>query len=1024
MYLQSIEINGFKSFAEKTLLEFLPPKEGRHSITVVIGPNGSGKSNVADAIRWAMGEQSLKQLRGKKSEDIIFSGSVGKGQMSMAAVLMTLDNKDHRADVEYDHLVIGRRLYRSGESEYVINENPVRLLDLQLLLAKAQFGQGSYAVIGQGMIDKLLLQSNEERKDFFDEAAGIKEFQIKRHQAGLRLARTKEHIEQADVLLNEITPRLKSLSRQVKKLEQRKEVEVVLREKQDQYYSSLWHHHQSAIDTVETELQRIDTELQHAQTGLQTTQEELATLARGASRHDAFRELQEKYQELVSKKNGLERERAVLGGRLQTEYSKSGQHQIGWLESKIEKLCEQQAELATTITDLQRKQKDGGAVTGIMRQEIEELSLEKTALKGEIGALETGLVRLRSELTTFHVTGFQAVQAVLEAREDIGGIEGVVAQLGDVEKKYQVALDVAAGSRLASIVVDDVDAAKRSVEYLRRERFGVATFLPLTKIRSSDVPAYVRDLTREKGVCGLAYDLVRFESQFAGVFSYVFGSTLVVEDFPTAERIGIGRVRMVTLDGDLFETTGAVKGGHRRMKENGLSFANADPTYTVARESEECEQKIAAKQNALSEVEEVLVAKEERWRQLQAEVHVGENKTELLLDQKHVVDEELAGLEQELARETMSPEQFGAVMKDIASQKNSVEGEIGSLEKELKHVEKEIEQFNDEEEKKKQRIFALQDTMQKQQEVVNSLVTQRNEQQVTRAKLETKQEDLQHELFQELRVSIESIIERGIEPLPVQQLEHLLAEVQKLKYTLTLIGGIDEEVLNEYGQTKERHDQLSGQVTDLKKAMEDLEELIEELDVVMKKKRDRAFKEIKKGFQRFFVMLFEGGEADLNEVYEEEKTEEEKIEQAGAEDATQQSMTDLEEEIEKAPPKRKKKILAGIDITACPPGKKIKNIQALSGGERTLTSIALMCAILKTNPSPFVVLDEVEAALDESNTLKVVNIIKELATQSQFIIITHNRVTMHAADALYGVTMGGDGVSKLLSVQLDKQDGV
>ena len=245
-----------------------------------------------------------------------------------------------------------------------------------------------------------------------------------------------------------------------------------------------------------------------------------------------------------------------------------------------------------------------------------------------------------------------------------------------------------------------------------------------------------------------------------------------------------------------------------------------------------------------------------------------------------------------------------------------------------------------------------------------------------------------------------------------------------MKYTLTLIGGIDEEVLNEYGQTKERHDQLSGQVTDLKKAMEDLEELIEELDVVMKKKRDRAFKEIKKGFQRFFVMLFEGGEADLNEVYEEEKTEEEKIEQAGAEDATQQSMTDLEEEIEKAPPKRKKKILAGIDITACPPGKKIKNIQALSGGERTLTSIALMCAILKTNPSPFVVLDEVEAALDESNTLKVVNIIKELATQSQFIIITHNRVTMHAADALYGVTMGGDGVSKLLSVQLDKQDGV
>ncbi len=1022
MYLQSIEINGFKSFAEKTLLEFLPPKDGRHSITVVIGPNGSGKSNVADAIRWAMGEQSLKQLRGKKSEDIIFSGSVGKGQMSMASVLMTLDNKDHRADIEYDDLVIGRRLYRSGDSEYILNESPVRLLDLQLLLAKAQFGQGSYAVIGQGMIDKLLLQSTEERKDFFDEAAGIKEFQIKRHQATLRLARTKEHIEQADVLLNEITPRLKSLSRQVKKLEQRKEVEVELREKQDQYYASLWHHHQSAIDAVQVELRRIDSELQQAQNGLQTTQEELATLARGASRQEAFRELQEKYQELVSKKNGLERERAVLGGRLQTEYSKSGQHQIGWLESKIEKLREQQAELGTTIVELERKQKDGGAAVGAMRQEIEELSLERTALRGEIATLESGLVRLRSELTTFHVTGFQAVQAVLEAREDIGGVEGVVAQLGDVEKRYQVALDVAAGGRLASLVVDDVDAAKRAVEYLRQGRFGVATFLPLTKIRSSDVPAYVRDLAREKGVCGLAYDLVRFESRFADVFSYVFGNTLVVEDFATAERIGIGRARMVTLEGDLFETTGAVKGGHRKVKENGLSFANTDLAYAVARDSEECEQKITAKHQTLTEVEETLIGKEEQRREREAEMHVVENKTELLLSQKHAVDEELAGLEQELARETMSPEQFGAVMQDIASQKNSAEGQIASLETELKQVEKEMEQFNDEEEKKKQRIFALQDAMQKQQEVVNALVTQRNEQQVTRAKLETKQEDLQHELFQELRVSIESIVERGIEPLPTQQLEHVLAEIQKLKYTLTLIGGIDEEVLHEYGETKERHDQLSGQLTDLKKAMEDLEELVEELDTVMKKKRDRAFKEIRKGFQRFFVMLFEGGEADLSEVYEEEKTEEEKAEQLSGEG--EESAVDVEEAEETKIPKRKKKILAGIDITACPPGKKIKNIQALSGGERTLTSIALMCAILKTNPSPFVVLDEVEAALDESNTLKVVNIIKELATQSQFIIITHNRVTMHAADALYGVTMGGDGVSKLLSVQLDKQDGV
>ena len=276
MHLKSIEINGFKSFAQKTVLHFDGQVGDRYSITSVVGPNGSGKSNVSDAIRWVMGEQKMSKLRAKKSGDIIFSGSDAKGQMSMASVTLTLDNTDKRAPIEFDELVISRKLYRTGDSEYLINGRAVRLIDLQILLAKAQFGHGSYSVVGQGTIDKMLLQTPAERKSFFDEASGIKEFQIKRHQASLKLVRTREHIEQAEMLLSEVEPRMKSLSRQVKKLEQRHDIELSLRETQERYYTTLHEYNQTNIDTLTSEIATIQLEYDEMNGKLTTVQGELA----------------------------------------------------------------------------------------------------------------------------------------------------------------------------------------------------------------------------------------------------------------------------------------------------------------------------------------------------------------------------------------------------------------------------------------------------------------------------------------------------------------------------------------------------------------------------------------------------------------------------------------------------------------------------------------------------------------------------------------------------------------------------
>lgn len=1011
MFLKSIEIQGFKSFAEKTVLQFLPPIGGRQSVTVIVGPNGSGKSNVADALRWVMGEQSMKMLRGKKSEDIIFAGSEHKGQMSMASVFITFDNADKKSGLDYEEIVIGRRLYRSGESEYLINGHEARLLDINILLAKAQTGSGAHGIIGQGMIDKMILQTQEERKDFFDEASGIKEFQIKRHQAMLRLARTREHISQAELLFGEIEPRLKLLSRQVEKLNERQTVEIELRELQERHYATLSGEFRTQISLLRSEIFAIDDSLRVSEKNLASIQEELATLARASSRQEIFTELQNEYQDIVKQKNALERELSILEGKSQSEYRKAGAHQVGWMKEKVETLKTDLGVVEKDIENLEKEKVTKDGQLSQVKNELSRINISRIALRGDITRLEAENTYAKAEQSVFQLTGLRAVQSVLEVRSSLGEIYGVVAQLGKVPKEYVIALDVAAGSHLSSLVVSDEHVAKKCIDYLRAGQLGVATFLPLTTLRPRQMPEMVRTLLRQKGVHGLAMDLVQFNNRYQNVFSLIFGSTLVVEDMETAREVGIGRVRMVTLQGDLFETTGIVKGGYRSRRDDRLSFASGSNAFNdVDAATSEAELK-----EKRSELEKLEIRFEEcrmNEQQSAAEVLFLKSKMDLLEGQKKNLDAEIASLEHELNLENLSPEQYTEVLKDIDSQKQMILGTMQDLDEEIKTAESKMNHFHEEEEAKKQRVFSLQDAMQELQASVNSAIAQKNIHQVELAKLETREEDIAREVFEELHVSLDSIVSRGHQVFEKKEHDEAQVKIQKLKYTLSLIGGIDESVVSEYEETKNRYDHLDGQLKDLKKTLSDLEGLVEELDSIMKKKRAKAFKEMKKEFARYFAILFEGGSADLVEVYEDEEEPNEDTLGADKPEAEEDEGSGIKE--------KKRKILKGIDILACPPGKKINNIQALSGGERTLTSIALICAILRTNPSPFVILDEVEAALDEANTLRVVQILKELSEASQFIIITHNRVTMHAADAIYGVTMGGNGVSQLLSVKMSE----
>ena len=746
----------------------------------------------------------------------------------------------------------------------------------------------------------------------------------------------------------------------------------------------------------------------------------------------------------MQEKNELERQLAIIEGQLHNEYNQNGQQNIGWIENKVGELKISEEKLNAQLSNIFREVEKNREEEQENKKLVENLSIEQTQLKLKISRLQSQLFKDQSEQNYLQLSGLTAVRAVLEEGKRFGKVYGLVAQLAEAKEEYRLALEVAAGSHLSSIIVGDEQVARLAIEYLRENKFGFATFLPLNKIEPRGSYGDANALQGEKGVLGKAIDLIKFDSKFANIFSLIFGNTLVIEDLRVAERIGIGRARMVTLAGDVVEQRGIMRGGYRNRKSN-LSFSS-QLSLNGEGHVEEIQSQMNLETHNLSELEGKLEAAKIKLMSATVLVQSVENHSSLIKAEQQHAEAERIGLEQELLLLKASPKEYGEQLKKLAEEKEKFLEKKDVVLKNVAEAATEIEGFNKREEEKKQRIFSLQEQMQKYQEEVNSILTERNDFHIQLAKVETKQEDLAQEVMNDMKISVLSIVERmgdvvgvgvnGRSPLPddLSFLQNLADQIEKLKYQLSLIGGIDEEVVKEYGDTKERYDFLTGQLSDLRKATDDLQKMIAELDELMKKKRADAFKKIRKEFDRYFKILFDGGKADLEEVYGVEDVGEEAMDsnsplgrgRGGLDNVGEPTPARLN-----SPPRpsgdfdddarltKRDKILTGIDVIANPPGKKVKYLSMLSGGERTLTSIALICAILYHNPSPFVVLDEVEAALDEANTMRFAKIMAELSTHSQFIIVTHNRVTMHAANALYGVVMGVDGISKLLSVKME-----
>lgn len=1183
MYLKSIEIQGFKSFANKIVFDF------HNGITGIVGPNGSGKSNVADAVRWVLGEQKVKQLRSSSMQDVIFSGTEQRKPQGFAYVAITLDNSDKHLAIDYDQVTVSRRVYRSGESEYMINGSACRLKDIYELFYDTGIGKEGYSIIGQGQIDKILSGKPEERRELFDEAAGIVKFKRRKAIAQKKLEDEKQNLVRVNDILTELEKQVGPLARQS---EAAKEY-LRLKEELKKYDVN-----QFLMETEGLRLQMKESE--DKENIVAKDLEDAKTISEGIKeQYDALdtylTELDEAITALRNEKNssnmeisGLEGQINVLkeqintermnaehiAGRIKTIHTEIASRQeqevsyqqaradiASQVNSALEKLKEAEGILTAEdekIRTFEQKLEEGkgrmmdllndkGSLTArqqryeamleqvnVRRSEVCQkllkfksdeseqdellLNLKKEADEIDEGIsqrdeaqslcesrteeLEAQVKRLNKNLNDkqqeYHTSytkleslrnlaeryeGYGgSIRKVMEVRDRIKGIHGVVADLITVPKQYEIAVETALGGSIQNIVTDSDQTAKQLIEYLKKNRFGRATFLPLTSISNKNSFSQEKALL-EPGVLGLANTLVEADKQYEGLMNYLLGRVVVVDTIDNA--IALAKkfqysLRIVTLEGELLSAGGSMTGG---------AFKNTSNLLGRKREIEELEERCTKALTDVEQLEKELVmnegllteSKEELDRirsekqslylkqntvrinlkriedkkteiresygdlerenvQLEAQIReIGGSQQELLTavetleKQNRDTGEELELLNSGLEKAKSDREQFyrnlsavqletsGLKQKDDFEQENikRIKDEIRRLEEELSGLtngsddsqlivgekEKEIELLKDQIHKEKSRGEELEQSIADKAGKKELKSKEQKELFRTREELTGRIGLLDKELFR-LQSQKEKLNERmeghvnymwneyeltfsSAEALRNHEwtsLPDIKRMIASLKDEIRKLGNVNVNAIEDYKEVSERYEFMKTQHDDLVLAEGTLLKIIDELDSGMRKQFEEKFREIRAEFDKVFKELFGGGRGTLELVEDEDILE------------------------------------AGIQIISQPPGKKLQNMMQLSGGEKALTAIALLFAIQNLKPSPFCLLDEIEAALDDSNVDRFAKYLHKLTKYTQFIVITHRRGTMVSADRLFGITMQEKGVSTLVSVNLIEED--
>ncbi|KKQ93217.1 MAG: Chromosome partition protein Smc [candidate division CPR2 bacterium GW2011_GWC1_39_9] len=1019
MYLRKIEISGFKSFAGKYKLDFEP------GIVGIVGPNGSGKSNVADAIRWVLGEQSYKTIRAKKSEDVIFAGSQKRSRGSLAQVTLLLSDNQKSDLSDYSEIEISRRIYREGESEYYLNGNKVRLFEILELLARSGFGRSSYSVIGQGMVEQLLFLGAEERKSFFSEAAGIKQYEMKRDQSEKKLEMTEQNLIRISDITKELEPRLRVLKSQIKKAEARSEILSELNGHQRTYYEScltsvlekLNDKKQNEIGLkkeaakIISEIESLNNEILEIENGINNKNEEVSGLRKILEERNKNRE--NKVEEKIILKSKIERLSDTLN------LTDEG------LTDELKKLELKEGECKRQLEDIQKNQKISQRQIVIKETELAELEEKKQKKKEEA---KTKVQDLESKIrsTRIRIEELKKKRLGIETNiSDFSKNESKRAQIKErkerAEEKHKILvsqiIDVKKELEMLSGSLDkgkaNLKKAEKEIEetekILRKIKDSTKFSHPELSLRLSEVLNEITVIETHTGDIS--------SDQITKILSTLFGIKDKIKKIITWADPDTGKSQLENLETKLERSLKlrqeAIKENDEiefrvvkanRHLEDSLSEAER-MEKTIMHETEEIKivsdfmSDIESNKKELNKIADDISIYEEEMDALQ----VRQSELDSFDTEEYFTCRELIFKEIEKQRMILSELILGQKInenamietkkeislftqkkKDIINaqgQKKTLISELGACEKEILSKEKEIGDlktqislFEQNHEDKvtlascREKILAKQNLEREIQEEI-SLVK------IEMAKLETKKDDIEYEAKKEIGSNF--ILKKADINLSKDALELVEQKIEKLKLKVMSIGEVDPLTKEEYEEVSTRYEFLENQLADLLKAKEDLSKVILELDKQIKTKFDTSFAKIAANFTKYFQILFSGGKAELK----------------------------LED--------------GNVEIIAQPPGKRILGINALSGGERTLTSLSLIAAIMEVNPSPFVVMDEVDAALDEANTERFLKIIKELSKKTQFIFITHNRGTMKIADILYGVTMDANNISSLLSIRLE-----
>ena len=978
MYLKEIKAHGFKSFADNISIEL------NRDITGIVGPNGSGKSNVVDAVRWVLGEQSVKSLRGEGNmTDVIFSGSKSRNGAGSATVTIVIDNSDHYLPVDFNEVSIKRRVYKDGTNEYYLNNEKCRLKDITDLLLDSGMAKESFNIISQGKVEEIFSNKPQDRRVIFEEAAGVLKYKKRKEDALRKLDRTHDNLDRVNDIISELTIQVEPLKKQkeeaLKYLAFKEELDNI------------------EIALITEDITKINYKYKTKKEKITELNEALLNISASNSGNEAkieeyklniskiAEELSHAQKELLSITTKVEKinsQKAIILERKKYEVDDTKLHNnVVELKEKELKLNSEINKLELEITSLKKEIEDKNNDLSQEKSKIEEIKNTKRNLEIELSGkyrndsfLKNKIENLKTSIENNANMPF-AIKAVLE-NPKLQGIHNIIGNVIEVENEHSIAISTALGANSNNIIVDNEEAAKDAIKYLKTANLGRATFFPLNIIKPKAIDPETQDiLNKIDGYIDVASNLVKFDKTYYNIILNQLGNVIISKDIDSANKISKKinyRYRVVTLDGELLHVGGSITGGNQAKSKNiindkyDLEKALKDEQQNIDN-IKEIENKINDNDYLLKSVEdkEYLINKEKL--QLE-EILINKNSSLKELNEKlqettneikgtsSVIDNVLAKEEEEILNSYY----------EAINEKEKIVNNISNLSKEKEKLDNELEEFE----------FNLK----KENSLFNSTNKELKELEIEVNRMDVKLDSLLNTLNEEYSMTYENASKKY--KLELEESE-ARTKVNTLKRSIREIGVVNLAAPDEYDRVSERYEFLIKQREDLINAENTLLEIISEMDEVMEKEFMETFKIIRENFITTFKELFRGGNADLK-------------------------LTDPDNILE-----------TGIEIIASPPGKKLSSITLLSGGEKTFTAISLLFAILKSKPVPFCILDEVEAALDEVNVDSFGNYLHSLKEKTQFILITHKKKTMEHVDTLYGITMQESGVSKLVSVKLE-----